>query len=629
MRGLHLIHLTSPQPWVPILAPMDQLTEDIIRFQDAQTLPGLFRLRCARHPAGEAYRQYESRATGWRSFSWSDMAARVARWQGALAREGLQPGERVAVMLKNSVEWVCLDQAAQSLGLVVVPLYPTDNAENIAYILADCGAHVLLLSDSYRWAGLAPSKARFPQLARVLCATPSPGQPPGGMAMDLQAWLDLPPATPVLPQVEPDALATIVYTSGTTGRPKGVMLSHRNILANGDAVLQLVKGYREDVFLSFLPLSHMLERTVGYYVPMMTGSTVAFARSVQDLAEDLVTVRPTMLVSVPRIYERIYARLQQGLEDKGIAARSLFNWAEEMGWRRFEAAQHRAEPAGAAAGLMWPVLRHLVADKLLAHLGGRLRVAMTGGAPMSSRLMHCFIGLGLPLLQGYGLTEAAPIVTANTLEDNVPASVGVVLPGVELRAGQRGELLVRGPNVMLGYWNDPRKTSEAVDADGWLHTGDLGRIDSDGHVYITGRMKEIIVTSTGEKLSPADLELAITEDPLFEQVMVVGEARPYVAALAVLNGPAWREFAQELQVDPFRPGALEDDKVRKAILARLQVRLEAFPSYARVRAVWLTLEPWTADSGLITPTLKLRRQRVEQSFSAQVDALYAEHARPA
>lgn len=604
---------------------MERRTLDAIEFEQARTLPAMFSERCRRSPEGEAYRQFEAGA--WKGYRWAEVAAQTARWRDALAREGVAPGERVAIMLRNSVEWVCFDQAALSLGLVVVPLYPTDNAENLAYILGDCGARVLLLSDAQRWATLEPLKEQFPQLSRVLCAAGA--EPAPGIAASLDAWLHAPAPRAAPVECDPDALATIVYTSGTTGKPKGVMLSHRNILANGDAVLRMVQGYREDVFLSFLPLSHALERTVGYYVPMLTGSTVAFARSVQDLAEDLLTVKPTMLVSVPRIYERIYARVQQGLEAKGAPARKLFGWAEEIGWHRFEAAQHRADEPGRLEEMMWPVLRHLVADKLMAHLGGRLRIAVTGGAPMSPKLMHCFIGLGLPLLQGYGLTEASPIVSANTLDDNVPASVGRALPGVEVRISIHGELLVRGPNVMMGYWNDLKKTADTIDAERWLHTGDLARIDERGHIFITGRMKEILVTSTGEKVPPADLEMAVMEDPLFEQVLVVGESRPFVGALAVLNAQSWAELATRLGLDAARPGALAEPAVRDEVLRRIDERLKPFPSYARVRDVWLTLEPWTVDSGLITPTLKLKRRRLEQHFAAQVEQLYGRRPVPA
>ncbi|MGP1678985.1 MAG: AMP-dependent synthetase/ligase [Burkholderiales bacterium] len=424
---------------------------------------------------------------------------------------------------------------------------------------------------------------------------------------------------------DPRALATIIYTSGTTGRPKGVMLSHQNILWDVRAVLKLVPGYVEDLYLSFLPLSHSFERTVGYYLPMMTGSAVAYARSVQELAEDLLTIRPSMLVSVPRIYERVYAKLQHGLEQKGAPARALFRWAEEIGWHRFEAAQHRGEAAGPIAELMWPVLRHLVADKMLSRLGGRLRLALSGGAPLAPGLSRCFIGLGLPLLQGYGLTEAAPIVTANSLDNNVPESVGVALPGIELKLGGKDELLVRGPNVMLGYWNEPEQTRAAVDAAGWLHTGDVARIGDDGHVFIVGRLKEILVMSTGEKMPPNDLELAITEDPLFDQAMVVGEGKPHLAALIVLNAEVWREFARSLALDPAEPGSLAAPALAQSVRDRVRGLLRNFPVWARVREVWLTLEPWTIENGLITPTLKLKRPELERRYAGEIRRLYAGH----
>jgi long-chain acyl-CoA synthetase len=595
------------------------LTLDVVGRHEAGTLAGLFDERCTRSPAREAYRQVEGGA--WRSHTWYDMRLAVDRWRGALACEQLERGDRVAVMLKNCVEWVCFDQAAHSLGLVVVPLYPTDNPGNAAYILGDSGARVLLLGDGRVWPSLEPLRGQFPQLQRVVCVSAAPQG--AGLVRDLQGWLaDAPAVRPVA--CEPGQLATIVYTSGTTGRPKGVMLSHRNILANVQAVLQVVHGYREDLFLSFLPLSHTLERTVGYYLPMTTGSTVAFARSVQDLAEDLLAVRPTMLVSVPRVYERIYAKLQQGLEQKGTPARALFAKAEEIGWHRFLAEQRRGVEPGVLADLMWPVLRHLVADKLLERLGGRIRIAVSGGAPISPTLTHCFIGLGLPLLQGYGLTEAAPIVTANTLEDNRPASVGRAIPGVTIRLGDDDELLVRGPNVMMGYWNRPEDTRAAIDEDGWLHTGDVARMDGEQHIYIVGRLKEILVTSTGEKVPPADLEIAICEDPLFEQVLVVGEQRPSLAALAVVNEDAWQALAGSLGVDADAPGALELPSVQDAVLGRIAAHTANFPSYARIRAVWLTREPWSVDNGLLTPTLKARRRVIEQRFTREIERLYGE-----
>jgi long-chain acyl-CoA synthetase len=275
------------------------------------------------------------------------------------------------------------------------------------------------------------------------------------------------------------------------------------------------------------------------------------------------------------------------------------------------------------------VLRHLVADKILSRLGGRLRIAVSGGAPLHPNVSHPFLAFGLPLLQGYGLTEAAPIVTGNREDDNVPNSVGAPLSGIELKIGEKDELLVKGPNVMLGYWNRPEETRKAFDTQGWLRTGDQARIDSSGHVHILGRLKEILVMSTGEKVAPNDIEMAITLDPLFEQAMVVGEGKPYVAALLVLNPALWREFAAGLALDADAPAALSQHKVRDRMLERLYTLLGSFPAHARVRAAWLTLEPWTIESGLITPTMKLKRPEIEQRYAAVIRNLYAGHAIPA
>ena len=606
-----------------------ELTLDLISGAEARTLPGLFLRRCEKTPEAEAYRQYDAAARTWRSYRWREMKALAGRWRAAIARENLAPGERVAILLRNSVEWVCFDLAAQSLGLAVVPLYVTDNPENIAYILRDSDARALLLRTGAQWQALAPLRARFPGLARVLCleraATAVAGA--GIEVTFVSDWLATEAEAMSAGEVNAHALATIVYTSGTTGRPKGVMLSHSNILSNAEAVLKLVAAYREDLFLSFLPLSHAFERTVGYYLPIMTGSTVAFARSAQELAQDLLEVRPTVLVSVPRIYDIAYGRVQQGLEKKGYAARALFAWAERIGWRRFEAAQARAAPPGPLAKLPWSLLRRVVADQIVARFGGRLRLAISGGAPLSPTLAHCFIGLGVPLLQGYGLTEAAPIVSVNLTDDNVPDSVGLQLPGIEIKLAAQNELLLRGPNVMLGYWNRPQDTREAIDAEGWLHTGDQARLMGH-HLYITGRLKEILVTSTGEKIAPADLEMAITGDPLFAQAMVVGEGKPHLAALIVLDPEAWRETAKKLKLDADDPASLNAAALLQAVRDKIRGLLRRFPSHTRVRETWLTLEPWTIENGLLTPTLKIKRLQVEQRFAREILELYAGHRVP-
>jgi long-chain acyl-CoA synthetase len=602
---------------------MSRLHQDLISPAEAGTLPGLFQRRCERTPQAEAYRQYDERAARWRACTWSEMRASAGRWHSCLSRLSLGPGERAAILLRNSVEWVCFDLAAQALRLIVVPLYTTDSPGNLAHVLRDSGARVLLLDSAEQWSRLAPLRAHFPALAQVLCLrTEPPPRPEPGIA-----WQ---PVGPWLAEAkggfQTGSRATVIYTSGTTGPPKGVMLSHASILWNAAAVLSVVPSYREDLCLSFLPLSHAFERTVGYYLPMMSGATVAFARSAQDLGEDLRRVRPTVLISVPRIYERAYARIQQELSGRSRLAQKLVQKTAEVGWKRFESEQRRGERLSVTQRLLWIALQRLVARRILGRLGGRMRVCVSGGAALAPELSRWFIGIGLPLLQGYGLTEAAPVVTANHPADNRPASVGMPLPGVELRLGPGDEVLVKSPGVMRGYWGRPEDTGRAIDAEGWLHTGDVGRLDA-GHLYITGRIKEIVVLSTAEKVTPTDLELAITGDPLFEQAMVVGEGKPYPSALIVVNAGVWQQLCEDLGLASNDPNALRSKPALAAVLDRIAARLTSFPSYAKVRRVWLTREAWTIEAGLITPTMKLKREVLAQRFADQIEALYRETER--
>ena len=286
-------------------------------------------------------------------------------------------------------------------------------------------------------------------------------------------------------------------------------------------------------------MSHTLERTAGYYLTMMAGASVAYARSIPQLGEDLATIRPSIMISVPRIYERVYGAIKTKLAEGPAFRRKLFEFAVEVGWARFEHQQRRGP--WRASFLLWPVLDRLVAAKVMARLGGRLRAAVSGGAALSPEIARLFVGLGLPILQGYGLTETSPVVSTNRLDDNIPASIGKPIPGVQVKLGDKDALLVKGPNVMLGYWNLPDATKAMFTADGWLNTGDTARFDATGHLYITGRLKEIIVMSNGEKVPPVDMEAAILQDNLFEQVLVLGEGRPYLTAFVVVNPDQWTE----------------------------------------------------------------------------------------
>ena len=557
---------------------------------EGDSVADCFAKRLAATPDKVAYRAFDGE---WREMTWRQVGERVDRVRAALVKEGLQVGERVAIMAKNGPDWVCFDLAAHAEGLVVVPLFVDDRPDNVAYCLNDSNVRVLLVEGPEQQAKLKEVADRIPQVQRTVAVK------------DIERWL---PATaerraPV--KVDGKQLATIVYTSGTTGKPKGVMLSHQNMLQNAKAGLAAYDVFPDDVFLSFLPLSHMLERTVGYYLTMISGSVVAFARSIQQLGEDFRTQRPTIIVSVPRIFEKLHAQVKSTLESAPPAKKRLFELASRVGWDVFQWKQGRGP--WKPSFLLWPILKPLVAAKLLERLGGRLRLCISGGAALNPQIAHTFIGLGLPICQGYGLTEAAPIVSVNLLHRNDPASIGMPLPGIEVGFGEKEVLKVKGPNVMLGYWRNPEATAKVLGADGWLDTGDQARW-KDGFLYITGRIKEIIVLGNGEKVPPVDMELAIQLDPLMEQALVIGEGKPYLAALVVLNA---EQKAKAGNVD------------EKVVSNRIAAQLKDFPGYAQIRRVALLDEPWTIDNGLLTATMKPKRAQILERYREKVEALYS------
>lgn len=588
--------------------------------QQAETLDGLFRARVAATPTAIAYCEYDRRSARWQRSSWAEMGHRVARWQRALASEGLNPGDRVAVALRNGRDWVCFDQAAAGLGLVTVPLYVDDRPDNLRHIVDDAAVRLLLLQDDGRWRRLEAALSDAPSLQRVLLLEDGNGSAASdGRLRAVAEWLPEGGGELAVSAASGDELATLVYTSGTTGRSKGVMLSHRNLLENAHAGLSRFPLEEDDSMLSFLPLAHTLERTAGYYLPMMAGLCVSYARSVQQLAEDLQTLRPTLLVAVPRIFESVHARIEQGLATKGRLARWLFAATVSVGWRRFERQQRRAGWSWQL--LAWPLLKRLVAAPVQARLGGRVRYAISGGAPLSAALARQFIALGIPIYQGYGLTETSPVVSVNTPMDNRPATVGRPLPGVSVQLGEEGELLIRGASVCLGYWHLPEASAALIDRSGWLHSGDQAVLE-DGFIRITGRLKDILVLSNGEKVPPADMELAITLDPLFEQALVVGEGRSYLTLLAVVAEAPWQALATELGLDATDPTTLHDRRVERIALQRVAAALAAFPSYAKVRRITLLTTPWSIDNGMMTPTMKLKRGPILAHQAAAVAAMY-------
>jgi long-chain acyl-CoA synthetase len=635
---------------------------DIIDPKTAKTIAGMFSERVRRTPRACAYRRFNEEERRFETITWEEVSNLAARWQAALAQEGLLPGDRVAVGLRNCLEWVLFDLAALGLGLVTVPLFAGDQPANSAYILEATGSRLVLIEDGEQWLNLRKAGKCLPEVERVVTLrrlrqaesrpdTREPSEPETGRAQtearlenaneggiseypaadripdprlaELMVWLPDQGGVYAAHSQDPAGLATIVYTSGTTGMPKGVMLSHANILENAFACLQREFICSDDVFLAFLPLAHTLERTVGYYIPMMSGACVAYARSVEKLSDDFLEVRPTVLISVPRIYERIHKKILAALEEKPALVRYLFHLTVHTGWKRFLRLQKRGRWTPGL--LLWPFLKRTIANRLASGFGGRLRVSISGGAPMAFPITRVFIGLGLNLLQGYGLTETSPVISFNTTDDNVPGTVGRPLPGVEPAIAANGELLVRGPNIMLGYWQSAQATSAAIDSNGFFHTGDLARMDENGHITISGRLKEIIVLSTGEKVSPENLETAIAVDPLFEQVMVVGEGRPYLAALVVLNRPRWEKLVAEegIVLDPLDSPA--NDRIERILLPRMARRLTRFPQHAQIRRVHPTLVPWRTQEGLLTTTLKLRRKELLSRFQSEVESLFKGH----
>ncbi|NNJ94033.1 MAG: long-chain fatty acid--CoA ligase [Halobacteria archaeon] len=603
---------------------MALMTEDIISAENARTLDGLMRQRIRRTPDALAYRSYDAETRHWRDISWGEVGEQVARWTAALAAEGLEPGERVAVHLRNSKEWVFYDQAALGNGLVVVPLYTDDRPDNVAYIMENSAVRVLLVQDAAAWSKLAPALSGQEDLQRVLILNPSKNDAPGHLLADervrfIPDWL--PDSAPPLQdrKGDPHALASIVYTSGTTGRPKGVMLTHYNMLSIAHSALTMIDVYQEDLFLSFLPLSHTLERTGGYYLPVMSGSGVAYARSIMQLADDLQHIRPTVMIAVPRIFERVFGRIQGQLEKQSGLKRALFKMTTDIGWRRFQRQQKRA--SWHPKLLLWPLLRRLVAGKVTDKLGGRLRLAVSGGAALSLPVAKTFIGLGVPILQGYGLTETSPVISVNLPEDNDPDSVGVPLRGVEVRVGENDELLAKTPGLMQGYWNNHVATREVIDPEGWLHTGDQARIEN-GHIYITGRLKDILVMSNGEKIPPMDMELAISLLQAVDQALVIGEGESFLSAILVLSPEEWPRLARRYNLDADSDDSLADQKLHAHLLKGIKGTLKDFPGYAKIRRVILTHEPWTVDNSLLTPTLKVKRARVLEQFRDRIQALY-------
>ena len=616
---------------------VDNSAQRLAALKQCSTLDRFIPLRASLTGGEIALKQFNRTLNAWDAVSYHELNDRITEWRRSFVSLGLSRGARVSILLNNGVDHVLADQAVMANAMIPVPLHNIDTPGSLAFILADSGAECLVTNKYARWLAVEAVGESLPALKTVILTdevTPAKQNPSGPKILGIDDFLGLGHAVTELPAgPEPEGLAAVVYTSGTTGKPKGVMLTHANVVANVIATLEHIApaphpGY---VFLSFLPLSHTFERTAGYYLALGMGCTIVFNRSIMLLNEDFRIAHPDVLISVPRIYERIYARIIDRLGKQSAFVRFLFNACVDVGWRRFCRANRLPVPESAVSWLdplVWPIFKRLVADKVSMQFGGRLKVAIAGGAALNHKVARMFCGLGIPPIQGYGMTEASPIIAGNSLKLNQPETVGRPFPNVEVRlAPETNEIQVKGPSVMKGYWKRPDDTAKVLSPDGWLSTGDVGEFNEEGLLRIRGRIKEIIVTSTGEKVPPVDLELALETDPLFAQTYVVGEARPFISFVAVLNPEEWIKLAAKLGVDPEDTLALQSNAVRSAVLKRARAAAADFPHYALPRNVALTLDPWTIDNGLLTPTLKLKRKPLAEKFAAQIEEMYLSHAR--
>lgn len=566
----------------------------------------------------------------WRAFTFGEAVLQVRQLAAALAALGVEPGNRVILVSENRPEWPILDLAIMACGGITVPAYTTNTVEDHTHILTDSGAVGVIYSTPKIAATLLPATDRAPALKFIVAIEP-PGDPdaathrPHPLAELLAHGDGLladgrdPAADWTARLARPDT-ACIIYTSGTGGVPKGVMLSHGAILCNCKGAHWLLKqfGLTDEVFLSFLPLSHSYEHTAGQFFPLAIGARIYYAESVEKLTSNLAEVRPTMMTAVPRLYESMHARITAGVARAGGLKARLFNRAVAIGRKRYEA----PHTLTLADRLLDPLLDRLVRSKVAARFGGRLKGMVSGGAPLNYEIGVFFNALGLRLLQGYGQTESAPVISCNPPQKIKIHTVGPVLPDVTVRIADDGEILVRGELVMTGYWNRPEDTARTV-RDGWLHTGDIGRLDDDGYLQITDRKKDIIVLSGGDNVAPQRVEGFLTLQPELSQAMVYGDKRPHLVALLVPDPDwltAWTATAGKPEADL---AALAGDTDLHAALQAAIARVNAGLSpLERVRAVAIAPAPFSIDNGMLTPTMKIRRHIIRDTHGAMLDALY-------
>ncbi len=548
---------------------------------------------------------------------------------------GIAAGDRVAIISESRPEWLLCDLAILAGGAVTVPIYPTLSAAQARYILQDSGARLAVVSTRLQFDKVQEIRHLLPALEAIVTMDPAAANAAQsasivpieeverrGHARMTGEWGAGREFRDTARAVAPDALATIIYTSGTTGEPKGVMLTHANLVANMIAAAAALDISQDDTALSFLPLSHAFERMVSY-VYLFSGVTIVFAESFDTVARDLARVQPTVLTGVPRVYEKLHTRILEAGQAAGGAKAAVFKWAIGAGLERAHAVL-RGRAVGPITFLKTAVGERLVYAEIRKKLGGRLRFVASGSAPLASNVMEFFHAIGVPIIEGYGLTETAPILTFNPLHTLRVGTVGRPLSGVELRIAADGEILARGPNVMQGYFNKPEATADVM-KDGWFHTGDIGHVDGEGYLTITDRKKDLLVTSGGKKIAPQPIEAVLKRSPLVAEAVLLGDRKKYAAVLIV---PEFTALERRLQDLGRPPGTREELMTRPDVLALYQEIIDALnrelSQFERIKRIALLPTEFTVESGELTPTLKVKRKVVEERWRDQIESLYKE-----
>jgi long-chain acyl-CoA synthetase len=570
-------------------------------------------------------------ANGWESISAKEMLRRVAGLSKALNELGVKPGDRVGLFAPNCPEWHIADFAIQGLGAVSVPIYFNESPDRLIYILNDSGARIVFTSGESQARKIAESRARITSLEQVISVLP-----PADLQSDVLRYETL-IATAGDPdiaeyrrraaEVAGNQLATIIYTSGTTGEPKGVMLNHSNLSSNA---LDSFKGHEffpTDIGLSFLPLAHVYERIMDYGY-LFRGISVAYVEQIESVAQALLEVHPTTLAAVPRFYEKIYANIfEKGHRSTGLK-RAIFDWGLRVAqqaapWRAF------GKEVSASIRLKWRIADWLVYSKIRAGLGGKLRVLSSGGAPIAPELAEFYWSVGLPVYQGYGLTETSPVVSGNLPGANKVGTVGRPIPGVQIRIADDGEILIKGPNVMQGYYRKPDQTRDVFTADGWFCSGDIGRLDEDGYLIITDRKKELLKTAAGKFVAPAPIENLLKTSPFITNAIVVGDRRKFVSVLIVPNfATIESEAARQGQECPMSAKMIGDPWVRDLITHEIERLTAPLAQYEKPKRFALLEQDFTYASGELTYTMKMKRRVIEQRYQDVIARLYADVEEP-